>query len=213
MAREKIDWTLHGDLILSLYAGGLSVREVVERLANETGVVYKSGTLTNYIGRAGLLRSKIEAHKLALDKAKRICELCQREHKPNNWNQRWCNDCTGMNKHKRRVRNHGLPSSLFDEMFERQARACKICHRQFDTCLNTRTTKTLYVDHDHETNQVRGLLCPRCNNGMSYVDDVDWLTKAIKYVSDCKEEQDKVYVRPPRMRRYVRNKPTNVTTK
>lgn len=183
----------------------MSVREIVVHLEATCGKTYKSGTLTNFLGRHGLLRSKQQAHKLALQKARRVCELCNNEHTPRNWNQRWCDACTSDGKQKRRVRNHGLPAAFFDSLFEKQQHKCKICKREFETCLNERHRKTLFVDHNHETNQVRGLLCPRCNNGMSYVDDKKWLTAALDYIKESDDELDKVSIRPPRRHVYVRN--------
>lgn len=208
---SKYDWERYGDEIVDLYLSGLSVRELIPIVEPRHGVKYPSGTLTNYLGRRGVLRSKVEAHRLAISKAVRVCELCGTEHNPRNYNQRWCDSCTGVDaRHKKRVRNHGLPARLFDDMFTAQEHRCKICGREFESCVNTRKKKTLFVDHDHVTNQVRGLLCPRCNCGMSYVDDESWLSRAQQYVSSARSQDEKVFVRPPRMKRYVRNKPVNV---
>lgn len=50
---------------------------------------------------------------------------------------------------------------------------CAICGR---------VTK-LVVDHDHETNRVRGLLCSTCNTGLGKLgDNVENLRKAIVYL-------------------------------
>lgn len=44
----------------------------------------------------------------------------------------------------------------YDIMLEKQNGVCAIC--------NTQPHYRLYVDHDHETGLVRGLLCARCNS-------------------------------------------------
>lgn len=41
-----------------------------------------------------------------------------------------------------------------------QNNTCAICGKIF--------TSTPHVDHDHLTNEVRGLLCRRCNTGLGY---------------------------------------------
>ncbi len=208
MTSTKIDWCLHGEEIKRLYVDEkMSVRELISIIYDKHGSLYRAGTVTNFLGRAGLLRSKAEAHTLAISKARRICELCNQEHRPRNFNQRWCDNCTGGGKDKKRVRLHGLPSSLFEKMFEQQGHRCKICHKEFETRLNTRLKKSLFVDHDHDTNQVRGLLCPRCNNGMSYIDNAKWLDSALRYVDDARSDTNAAFVHPPRRHHYVRNKP------
>lgn len=47
------------------------------------------------------------------------------------------------------------------EMFEQQDGACAICRAEPDW-------KRLAVDHDHETGEVRGLLCNSCNCGIGF---------------------------------------------
>lgn len=203
--RSKNDWSVCGDKIVAMYVSGLSVRDIIPLIAASDGITYPSGTLTNFLGRKGVLRSKVEAHKLAVSRMVRTCELCAKEHTPHNYNQRWCDECTGGGKHTRRVRIHGLPAKLYEQMFEAQEHRCAICRREFESCLNEKHKKTLFVDHDHVTGQVRGLLCPRCNNGMSYVDSIDWHRQALEYSATAKANSNPIYVKPPRMRRYVRN--------
>jgi len=189
----------------------MSVRDVIAVMASKHGVRYHSGTLTNFLGQAGVLRSKKDARRLAMSKATRVCELCDREHSPRSWNQRWCDDCTGRKKYARRVGAYGLPAAVFERMFSSQDGRCAICNKQFEHFLNTRDKKTLFIDHDHSTDQIRGLLCARCNNGMSYVDNERWLQAAKRYATSARDCHDPVYVRPVRARRYVRNVPIDVS--
>lgn len=43
----------------------------------------------------------------------------------------------------------------------------------------------LFIDHCHETKDVRGLLCRRCNHGLGFFKDkIDLMNNAIKYLED-----------------------------
>lgn len=44
------------------------------------------------------------------------------------------------------------------------------------------STGSACLDHDHATGAPRGVLCRRCNLGLSYIDDRRWLARAIAYV-------------------------------
>lgn len=187
-----------GPEIVELYSSGLSVREVIPIIEKRHGIKYPSGTLVGVIGRAGALRSKVEARKIAMARQRKVCELCGNKYPPRNYNQRWCDECTGFNKHYKRVRNHGLPASLYEKMFEEQGGKCKVCQKKFETCTNSRHKKTLFVDHDHETKQVRGLLCPRCNMGLSFLDDSRWHGAAIEYITAAKNDPRPAFVRGSR---------------
>jgi Autographiviridae endonuclease VII len=57
-----------------------------------------------------------------------------------------------------RLRNtYGITVEQYDNMIRVQKGLCAICT---DTCA---TGQRLSVDHNHQTNEIRGLLCRRCN--------------------------------------------------
>jgi len=53
-------------------------------------------------------------------------------------------------------------------MFKEQKGKCAICNKH-----QKKLKTVLHVDHCHKTNQVRGLLCNRCNAGLGYYEDFD----------------------------------------
>ncbi len=77
----------------------------------------------------------------------------------------------------------------------KQNNLCAICEKP-ETAINYNTgeVKNLCVDHNHETNNVRELLCHRCNAGIGYFkEDIEILKKSIEYLkrhSEIKEETD-----------------------
>jgi hypothetical protein len=74
-------------------------------------------------------------------------------------------------------------------MLAEQGYVCAICgcpetarRRKHDTA-----PKKLSVDHCHQTNIVRGLLCGKCNSGIAFfIDDIDILASAISYLLQYK---------------------------
>ena len=61
---------------------------------------------------------------------------------------------------------YGITLDDYNKMFEQQKGKCAICNRH-----QNNLTRTLCVDHDHKTNQVRALLCVTCNTDVSVVED------------------------------------------
>lgn len=184
--KKKIDWSLHGEEIVKQYVCGSSVRDIIKNIKKKHGTEYKSGTLTNFLGRRGVLRSQSEAHALIRAKRKKRCQACDLEYSPTSYNQKWCDTCTGYGKYKRRVRAYGLTAQNLECMLQQQNSSCKICCKKFDAAFSSDRGKMLYVDHDHSRGTVRGLVCLRCNLGLSFIDKADWLNSALKYVNDSR---------------------------
>ena len=70
---------------------------------------------------------------------------------------------------------YGITEEVYDRILAYQNGACAICLRVVDYML--------HVDHNHDTGEVRGLLCRGCNSGMGMLgDNVDRLQRAIEYL-------------------------------
>ena len=69
---------------------------------------------------------------------------------------------TPANKHKKNIKNlqrlYGITETQFQDLMNRQKGTCAICSKDF-----SELKKRACVDHNHNTNLVRGLLCPTCN--------------------------------------------------
>lgn len=64
---------------------------------------------------------------------------------------------------KMNLRRYGLTPEEYDAMNEVQQGLCAICDQPERARYRTGEVKRLAVDHDHETNVVRALLCSNCN--------------------------------------------------
>ena len=69
-------------------------------------------------------------------------------------------------------------------MYKEQEGRCAICKIQGDVQeLGYMKRQALCVDHDHETNKVRGLLCGPCNLGIGKLaDDPVIIQSAVNYL-------------------------------
>lgn len=77
-------------------------------------------------------------------------------------------------------RNYGITLEDYDNMLEEQGGTCMTC----SSTPESQRYGNLYVDHDHNTGQVRGLLCHHCNTALGLVDDnIDILLNLVKYLS------------------------------
>lgn len=76
-------------------------------------------------------------------------------------------------------------------MLESQNGGCAICGAT--KVVQKNTVRKLSVDHCHETNTVRGILCQKCNQGLGLFDDsIDKLTNAIQYLEKSKNVIGKI---------------------
>lgn len=62
----------------------------------------------------------------------------------------------------------------YNKLYEEQEGRCAICRKHYEKLL---------IDHDHNTNQIRGLLCNKCNLGLGHFKDFSgYLLRAIEYL-------------------------------
>lgn len=75
-------------------------------------------------------------------------------------------------------RTFGISQADYDALLAKQGGGCAICGKP-------PAKIALHVDHDHETGEIRGLLCVGCNNALGqFHDDSRLLTRAICYIGD-----------------------------
>ena len=75
-----------------------------------------------------------------------------------------------------RRREYGITEEQYNNMILYQNNTCAICKKP--------SHKTLHIDHDHQTGNVRGLLCSQCNTGIGFFkEDINALASAIEYLT------------------------------
>jgi len=87
--------------------------------------------------------------------------LCKECHK------RWCRKNHLLKKYK-------ISEEDYDNLYKEQEGKCKICNVHYNS---------LVIDHNHNTNQVRSLLCDNCNTGIGMLkENIEIMKSAIEYL-------------------------------
>lgn len=118
---------------------------------------------------------------------KRWCPRCKRFRAESFFTKtvdRWmsgCNQCRRKYAHDARVvRVYGITPEEYQAIYEAQGGKCYICQRA------TGESKRLAVDHNHESGEVRGLLCSLCNYKVigHLREDIAALQRAIEFLQN-----------------------------
>lgn len=106
--------------------------------------------------KCGVKKTKKNAHAHNKSKFQSMCKKCtqarERERK---------NLYPEVFRNTRFKMNYGITIEEWDAMLLKQENCCKICKKTFSWLHRDRLS--CHVDHDHETEKVRGLLCQQCN--------------------------------------------------
>lgn len=74
-----------------------------------------------------------------------------------------------------RIKKYGITPEQFNKLYELQLGGCAICKLPSE--------RSLDIDHNHKTNEVRGLLCSRCNTVIGLIkEDENLLIEIIEYL-------------------------------
>jgi hypothetical protein len=118
-----------------------------------------------------------------LPEGHKFCRGCQQVKPLSEWAPRRstkdgygfrCRECMSRRDRDRHLAaSYGLKVEAVAELLSTQAGRCAICLLR----------PAVHVDHDHETGEVRGMLCFRCNAALGQLDDdVDRLHRAADYL-------------------------------
>jgi hypothetical protein len=107
---------------------------------------------------------------ISFERAKAVCNACASKD----------SHLSAENKlfHAKLMRTYGISLEQYQALATKQGGRCAICKT---------ATKRLVVDHDHKSNQVRGLLCAQCNVGLGmFKDSPAILSHAIAFLDITK---------------------------
>jgi len=163
--------------------------------------------------------SEFSPNKVCRDGHKNVCRNCSKEIYSKkkvvcNISEKECNRCgktksiSEFNKNKNekygltasckqclknapKMRRYGINQEEYDELLAYQGNVCAICGKT-ELVIDKRTGKKrdLSIDHCHETNKVRGILCSSCNRGIGFFfDNPKILRIAADYLDMASQEQ------------------------
>lgn len=70
-------------------------------------------------------------------------------------------------KNSQYLNRYGITLEEYNQLLENQNGGCAIC----GTANAGKDRKYFCIDHNHKTGKVRGLLCPKCNQGIGLLQD------------------------------------------
>jgi hypothetical protein len=113
-----------------------------------------------------------------------VCKPCNRLSNNDNYGKTHKDKRKLTYRDKYLIYTYGITEDEYNEILLNQGNGCAICG---STVSLHKQTQRLSVDHDHITNEVRGILCHACNTGLGYFrDNTELLQSAIRYLESAK---------------------------
>lgn len=105
-------------------------------------------------------------------------EMFPLHNKKLNGRDSWCKNCRS--SYRSAIRRGVYRHCITDEnlkIFLQENKVCNICNL---------VSGKMFIDHNHTTNKIRGLLCIKCNLaiGHYFADNISLLKKAIEYLQN-----------------------------
>lgn len=123
---------------------------------------------------------KFHNNKTNADGLQSVCVNCANEYR-RQWKEEHPLEARLKERESSLKKLYKLTIEAWDKLFEAQNSCCKICKSPDSG------GKGWNTDHDHLTNQVRGILCQNCNLLLGHSkDDIHILETAIEYLKGIK---------------------------
>lgn len=121
-------------------------------------------------------RQRLNTKKYYLANRERLLEYYRERQKKRSLSPEY----KAQRREKRLEKQYNINSNIFREILSFQKNKCAICEQSL-----YEGDKFLHIDHNHNTGEVRGILCSQCNWFMSKIDSVEnTLNNLKKYVKN-----------------------------
>lgn len=77
---------------------------------------------------------------------------------------------------------YGITIDDYNKIFNMQNGRCAICKKH-----QSNLERPLFVDHNHTTGKIRGLLCPNCNRLIGWIESYNLLSSVTEYIRNYDE--------------------------
>ena len=110
------------------------------------------------------------------------CKKCKNDQARKTYSEKEIKDSRpsyASSRERHLLRTYGINLKKYNELLVKQKYCCGVCEKHQDD-----EKKSLHVDHNHETGEIRGLLCNFCNRQViGKHKDPELFLKAAKYLS------------------------------
>lgn len=182
--------------IISLYTSTeLTVKEVASKLGKS------QETVSKYLHQNGIGIDRRRGKQKYLGKF--VCPSCNNELDIDEKHRTsaLCKDCYNDPKVLLRYSNKAH-TQIYNVLAENQNYKCAICGKDEEE-----NGGKLFIDHNHETGKIRGLLCRKCNWGLGHFEDSkENLKKASDYLDSPPAKLRKVFLSRLDKRKRVKKK-------
>jgi len=90
-------------------------------------------------------------------------------------------------RRKKLLALYGISQESYERKVKTQDGCCAMCGKPETRILYGEIPK-LVIDHDHQTGELRQLLCCRCNAALGVIENWSLLAKALRYLSNHSDE-------------------------
>ena len=142
--------------------------------------LYKVLGVTNDITIGGHLTYECECKScggIHLRNAQHLQRKSRSRDCPNYRSHNW----SGLEREDTIMRNkYNISLKEYNQLLDFQGGSCALCQKPLE-----RLSRRINIDHDHDTGEVRGLLCTGCNTGLGHLgDDIEGLERALYYLKN-----------------------------